>query len=366
MELQDRKIAEGWVVEFIHEGCSVSRTFIIDRRMRIGGAVIRVGGIGGVGTDEAYRRRGLARRVLERCVEVMTREGYEASFLFGIQDFYHRFGFATAMAEHELVVDAAAARRAEGRLRVRPSRRADTPRLLELYHRQNATRTASCLRAATWRGFTRGTSWSVGAWSRLVVDGGDHICGYVTCDDTHERCKVAEVGGSGDDAHHTLLHLLGRRAARLGVEEIGLSVPPDHPFGLFLRQFGCRINSRYPRNAGPMGRIIHLEPFLERLLPVLAGRWRDPESELVLATDLGTRALRRARRGGELRVVAKPAPGAPRLRLGQAALMQLACGYRTVEDCWLAGQARGTVVARRLAGELFPLQNGHMWWSDRF
>lgn len=251
-------------------------------------------------------------------------------------------------------------------LKVRRPRRIDLPHLVRLYNRENEQRTASCVRSATWGGFTRGTSWSVGAWTRLAVDGGGRICAYVTCDDTPERCKVAEVGGISDDAHHTILHLLGRRAAALGVDEIQLCVPPDHPFGLFLRQFGCRVSSLYLRNAGPMGRIIHLQPFLKKLLPVLAGRWHSAETELVLATDLGTCAIRRAAGAGDLCLAAQPSRGAPRLRLGQEVLMQLACGYRSVEDCWRAGQAQGGARARHLAGELFPLHEGHMWWSDRF
>ncbi|MFH1568265.1 MAG: GNAT family N-acetyltransferase, partial [Gemmatimonadota bacterium] len=328
--------------------------------------VLRVGGIGGVGTEEEYRRRGLARQVLERCVELMTREGYDASFLFGIQDFYHRFGFATCMAEQELVIDTVAARRAEKRLRVRPMRRNDLPSLVRIYNRDNAERTASCVRPRSWGGFTRGTWWGVAAWPRLAVDRADRPVGYVTCDAVPERCKVAEVGGRGDDAHHTLLHLLSRRARSLGVEQIQISAPPDHAFALFCRGFGCRTHSLCPRNGGPMGRIIHLRPFLTRLAPVLASRWASEERELVLATDLGTCALVRDRGRSGVQVAARHARGALRVSLPQDALMQLACGYRSAAACWESGQLAGSAAARHLAAQLFPVHEGHMWWSDRF
>lgn len=366
MELRELKTDEGWRVEFVHEGRSVSRTFIYDRRMRIGGAVVTMGGIGGVGTDEEYRHRGLARRVLERCVEVMEREEYDTSFLFGIQDFYHRFGFATCMGGHEVIVGSDAAARSSRRHRIRPARRSDLQGLVRLYNRENATLTASCVRPNSWAGFTRGTQWDVGTWVRVVVDGADRICGYVVCDDTTERCKVAEVCGSGDDVHHTILNVLSRRAARHGLGEIRLSLPAGHGFGLFLRQRGCTVVSGYPRNAGAMGRVIHLRPFMKALLPVLDARWGDGEGELGLATDIGTGAIRRARRGGDLRLVDQPSSVATCLRLGQDVLMQLACGYRTVEDCWSAGQLRGALRARRFGARLFPPHDAHMWWSDRF
>ncbi|MFC1525360.1 GNAT family N-acetyltransferase [Candidatus Latescibacterota bacterium] len=365
VELRETKVDEGWRVEILSDGRSVSGLWVIDRSLRIGSAVVTVGGIGGVETDREHRRRGLARRSLEAAVDLMGREGYEASFLFGIQDFYHRFGFATCMADHELVIGTRAAERAERRLKLRRLRRADLPAVVRIYNRDNAARTASCVRTSRWRGFERGTSWGVGAAPHVAVGESGRVVGYICLDGTEERCRASEVGGTGDDVFHTLLAALARRAVSLRREEISLSVPGDHPFALFCRQFGARATSQFVRRGGPMGRIIDLESFLCKLLPVLGERWQGAAPELVLATDLGTCVLRRGR-GGELVLAARPTRGALRLRLNQDVLMQLACGYRSVEACWLAGDLSGTVASRDLAGRLFPLHQGHMWWSDRF
>ena len=73
----------------------VSSLAIIPLRMRIGAAIVRVDGIGGVETPEAHRMRGYARRLLETTVEHMRRGKAALSFLYGIQDFYPKFGYAT-------------------------------------------------------------------------------------------------------------------------------------------------------------------------------------------------------------------------------------------------------------------------------
>src|SRR5215212_7451757 len=77
------------------DGRQVSRVVIVPMLMRIGAAVVRMDGIGGVGTEEAYRNRGYSRRVMERCVEKMRAGDAALAMLYGIPDFYPKYGFAT-------------------------------------------------------------------------------------------------------------------------------------------------------------------------------------------------------------------------------------------------------------------------------
>jgi predicted N-acetyltransferase YhbS len=66
---------------------------IWDYQMRVGSARVRVGGVGGVATDADYRKRGLMDRTARASMEAMRAQGYDVSLLFGIDDFYHRFGY---------------------------------------------------------------------------------------------------------------------------------------------------------------------------------------------------------------------------------------------------------------------------------
>lgn len=370
----ERDGATGWKVEILHRGKAVSRLWITDRRMRIGAAVLRVGGIAGVGTDPAHRRRGLAVRVLQRSLQLMADEGYETSLLFGIEDFYHRVGFATCMPEHGLSLAAADARRALSPLKTRPMRAADLPAVRRLYAAANAGRTASVVRDRTWREFPMGSGFGVAGVARVVHRAASprRLLGYFLYDDKSDydgkidRCRLAEVAGRAAEVHAAVLGFMARRAAALRLERITASVPVDHPFALYCRGIGARDETVYPRNAGPMGRIIDLPRFASAMVPEWERRWpADGPGGIALHTDLGAVGLRR-RRDGRLEVGGSPA-GAPRLRIpDQAVLFQLALGYRSADDAAAAGLLRGSGAALRVARGLFPLRVAHMWWPDRF
>ena len=365
----ERDGGTGWKVEILHRGRSVSRLWITDRRMRIGSAVVRVGGIAGVGTDPAHRRRGLALRVLQRSLQLMADEGYESSFLFGIEDFYHRAGFATCMPEHGLSLAAADARRALSPLKTRPMRTGDLAAVRRLYGAANAGRTASVVRDRKWQGFPMGSGFGVAGAARVVHHDGapQRVLGYFLYDDESDRSRLAEVAGQGAEVNGAILRFLARRALALRLGRVSASVPVDHPFALYGRGFGARDETVYPRNAGPMGRIIDLPGFISAMVPEWERRWpADGLNGIALHTDLGAVALRR-RRDGSVHVEGRPPADEPRLRVpDQAVLFQLAMGYRNADDAAAAGLLRGSRAALEVARGLFPLRVAHMWWPDRF
>ena len=91
------------------DGQQVSRVVIVPMLMRIGAAVVRMDGIGGVGTEEEFRNRGYSRRVMETAVEQMRRGDAALSTLFGIEDFYQKFGYETTGPEYTVVLPLAEA-----------------------------------------------------------------------------------------------------------------------------------------------------------------------------------------------------------------------------------------------------------------
>jgi predicted acetyltransferase len=365
MKLNEVKGDHGWKVEIVKDDQSISRLWIVDRQMRIGRCPVYTGGIAGVGTNHEFRNQGLSRRVLEASVELMRRENYDASFLFGIRDFYHKFGFATCMPERLLHLDTRDAERAEKSLAMRSMRRSDFAQVARLYNRDNAERTASIVRDRNWDGFPMGSDFDVEARTQVVLDARGRVCGYVVYDEVHNRCRAAEVGGQGAAVFSTILHFLARRAVQLRREELSLSMPVDHPFARYCRQFSCRDNTRFSRNAGPMGRLIHLRPFLDKILPVLQDRWGalDRDRALALRTDIGTCVL--GWQQGKL-TTSDAAKGARSVRVHQDALMLLAMGYQTVDDLQIQGQLKVGKEARAIMARLFPLQTAHMSWPDRF
>lgn len=357
---------DAWRVEILHEGSSISRLWIVDRHLRVGRATLHTAGIAGVGTDHQHRQRGLALRVLHRSIEFMQEQGYDASFLFGIQDFYHRVDFATCFPEHDLSLDTRRAESATSSLRVRPLQAEDIAAVRRLFNHENATRTGTTLRGRAWQGFPMGSGFDRKAAAYVVhaPRARGKVLGYVVVDDTQERCRAAEVGGTGDEVFGAILGFLGQHAVDLRREQITLSLPGDHPFALYARRYGCQDQTRYPRNAGPMGRSLDLVRFCAAMAPEWRSLWPD-DAPARLVLRVGTEAVTLRRRADDLAVSAT-AKGAGLTVAGAGALMQLAMGYRTADDALAEGVLSATGARADLARALFPLRVGHMWWPDRF
>ena len=79
----------------IVDGKIVSHIRVSDRAIHIGRSVVKLGGIGMVGTLPEYRRLGYATAVMQDAIAYMEEQGYDLSLLFtSIQPFYMQFGWA--------------------------------------------------------------------------------------------------------------------------------------------------------------------------------------------------------------------------------------------------------------------------------
>lgn len=77
------------------DGKLVARIGIYDRKMYFKGKTLRVGAIGGVGTDPLHRGKGYTRILLENCTEYMGKNGFDISMLFGEPVIYGKSGWLT-------------------------------------------------------------------------------------------------------------------------------------------------------------------------------------------------------------------------------------------------------------------------------
>ena len=109
----------------------VARLTILDRRMRLGEAWVRIGAIAGVKTKPGHRGKGYGRELMDGALGCMRDHGYTVSILFGIPGFYHRFGFANVLPSASLArIRTAAAERLVGNLPVREAQPAMRRRCL--------------------------------------------------------------------------------------------------------------------------------------------------------------------------------------------------------------------------------------------
>ncbi len=361
------RVSPGWKIELLDEGASVSRLWVVDRDIRVGASVMRVGGISSVATNDDHRGKGLATQVMETAVALMEKEGYHASLLHGIPDFYHRFGYAPCMPEYLLRIATVDAERAVGPLVLREAKPTDLPAIARLYNGENARRTGTALRdAETWKGFPRSVGWFTRPIVRVAADSRDRVLGYVVYDEGRDRVRACEAGGQGGEVMGSLLRHLAQLAVEFRKEEIQLALPPDHPLALYARKFGCRSELEFPRNHGFMGRILRLEPFLDNLADRLGrdGDFPLPMGEVTLSTELGAAVL--GYQGGKGFLDGNAAGREGSVHLGQAALFQMAMGYRSARDLLMAGDLTGPPESVDLLCAWFPLRNATLYWPDRF
>ena len=253
--------------ELILEEKTVSGLAVWDLEMRIGVASVRMGGIGGVGTDDKHRNKGYSRRVLENSNAWMEAEGFDCATLFGIPDYYPKFGYGVCLLDCGWEVRTREAERANLTLTVRPSTEDDLPVLRDLYAANSATLTGSIVRGEKTRWFAKGSRYGHPAEGVVFTDASGQVVAYAARDKEEDRVMVCEVGASSPEQFESVLRWAADRAVELRLEKITFQLPPGSLLADFLTQYGAKQTNRFPRQAGGMGRLLNLNAFLEKTLP---------------------------------------------------------------------------------------------------
>ena len=348
----------------------ISRLWIHEYQMRFGTAQLKMGGIAGVGTKEKHRNKGYSRRVMEDSTAFMTENGFDVAMLFGIPDFYPKFGYATVLPETWVELDTEKAQAAESTYQIREFETEDVPKILALYAANNAERTGTPLRDETrWKDFKMGSDFGVVADPFVVLDEANEVIGYFVCDDTEEKCVLCDIGFQDRTIFETIVRFLADRAKRIGAAQIECSMPADHPFAIFCRRYGCRTDIQNPKNRGGMMRIINQSSTLKGITGELEKRLRRSahlsqwSGKILISTELGQDCLG-IDRGRVVHTSSKA--NAFHLEVPQDKLIQLMMGRRSIEDLAVESDVSVTGGIVPILETLFPLGYPHVWWPDRF
>lgn len=351
-------------VAYMEDGKHVSDLQVLDRQMWLGAGKLRVGCIGGVGTTERARNRGLARRVLSATVDWMAGR-YDLSMLFGIPDFYGRFGYATCIPEHRATLALRDIEEAQKLLPSRPYVPEDRPRLRTLHRERYAGSVGAFDRDAPWFDPQRRASGHGKRPTLRMIQGTDGRSeGYLVLDDTPQQATVAEVVGRSPAAYETALALIAEAIRGRGLAAADLHLPQDDPFVVYTRKYGLSGNVQYLRERGGMMRICDLKSTFERLLPELGGRLPTEAAGLYLETDIGAVGLQRV--DGRIVLVDHWECGLPRLTMPQRLLVTLLMGYRGAGEVLSDPLCRADAGAREAVAALFPLRSPFVPGPDRF
>jgi len=354
------------------DGKKISWVTVIDHRMRIGSAQVRMGGIGGVGTEKAERMKGYSRCLMEDTVRYMRDEGFDVSALFGIRDFYPKFGYAVCLHSSSIAMatrDAESAGASVGDFQIRPFAEENHDSLIDLYNSANRSRTGTLVRQRPqFAGIPKGSAFGTAAETIVLVDAASRVAGYAAYDRNDVDVIVTEVEAVDPAGFPNLLFEFARLAIERRAGSITLYLPPDHPFTEFCHRYECKVTFGYPRCGSGMMRIVSQDSLFEKIGEELSARLANSRlagrsARIGLRTDLGDTLLE-IDRG---RVTVRPGASADdSIELPQSMLMQLVTGYRTPRDLLTEPGASFHGDALSLAEVLFPTQNAYVWAGDHF
>jgi len=346
-------------IALVLDGKSVSHLSVVDLRMHVGSAVVRCGGIAGLGTDRNHRNKGYARQVLDDSLIFMKEEGYHLSALFGIPDFYHKFGYAPGILECEAQLTTRHAERAEQRYTTRDYMPGDAGAIACIFEAEFGEHTGCVARdPESWRGFRRGTRWSDRCGAFVVLDG-DSVIGYACYDLDSRRCSLAEVACREAAAYATIVSKAAELAWERRLGHITVHTAPDDPFLAYCRRYGLEMKTTYTCCGAGMVRVINQDALLNALHSLFSRRVGEAmggwDGSLTFTTDLGATTITFGSGGSDVGIA-----------LPQWMLAQLVLGYRSVDDALLGDETRADREALPLLRVLFPVGHPYIHWSDRF
>jgi len=359
------------VVDLYKRAEKVSWVLINHMTVRIGEARVLCGGIGGVGTAKEHRHKGYSTLCMLKSIEVMEEMGFHMTALFGIPNFYHRWGYAQAIPEPRLkfATESAALAKAPAGFRiVRFDRDRHGAQVLALYAANQRLRTLSNERppARHWRGFWLGSWWFRRAEAFVVVRGG-RVEGYGVNDEDRKAMIVTEVGYRSPAVFPAITAEFAKRTKSRRLPDMTMHIPPDHPYARYLRRFALDVRVHYWRNGDGMARILHLDKTFRDCAGELTRRLRDSglsraRFAVRIGCELGEVKLVAA--GGRVRVA--PGAGGVRVTIPQPILTQLLIGYRTVADAMTEPGVRIPRAAVAPLNALFPPALPYCLCADRY
>lgn len=344
-------------------GEAVSSVEIVDFRQQIGSQTLRMAGIAGVETHKNHRFKGYARRIMVNSLRWMRREGFDVTMLFGIRDFYPKFGYAVAFGH---VCFRIAVRDAE-LVAATGYRFADYgPKYLKaalaMYHRNNAGRTGPVFRDPKhWAPFRKGIQWGVKAVCRMALDKTGKAAGYFVYDGEPLKARIVEVGFTTPAVFGDILRAAGKIAWRQRLEQVEFILPEDDAFIGSCLPLGVRKEVEYRRDGSGMVRMINIPATLKAIAADLGPRTHG-SGRLNIRTNLGNVGLSWS--AGRLKV-GEPTNG-PSVRMPQWALAQLIYGYRNASALAANGILKASGRSVAILDEMFPVRPHFFHAVDQF
>lgn len=209
----DERMACNWVV--LEDGKLRALVGVFPLAWHIGGATLRVAGVGGVATHPAARGQGHMQTLMQRAVATMRAEGYDLSWLGGQRQRYQHYGYEVAGTMYNATLGKANLKRAAATqppLTFTPLAPTDNAgwAAAQAWHAAGGPHTVWVPTAF----IQRGRSWRHAPWLARTPAG--TAVGYLVAN--HDGTFVAEVGAADDATAYALLTHWAATRERVNIE----------------------------------------------------------------------------------------------------------------------------------------------------
>jgi len=340
------------------DGRIVAHWGVMRYQMRIGAARVKIAGIGGVTTHGEYRRQGLMDRLIRTWLRQMRHSDYDMSVLFGIPNFYHRFGYVRAWPGCTYTVQTDRLPKDKPAAAISKCRPKHCKDMERIYNRQNRRLTGTAVRPTYLKNFRPDQD------ARFWTDPKGNVAGYVVVATRGGQFQCLDQGGDVEQ----VLAVLRRLAVRSGYRSIRfLGLHHDSKLAKRLRRGDCEMTVNYQESGGAMIRTLRLAGTLGKMAGELGDRLK--KSELagwrgkLLIADRREKVILAIGRTGVRVAGAMATKHAVR---GRDEIAQLLIGTDEPQEVVEAGRIRLTGDARRLVQVLFPAQHADLAMPDHF
>lgn len=346
------------------QGQIVGALRITTDTIRIGEARLKMGGLGWIAVNDAFRGQGIASAMIGDALAYMRRHKYHVSMLFGVVDFYHRFGFATMLSDFLTSVDVLEAEMATHvPYKVRSGKPGDIGAIQKLHNAGEGDVACSIVRSSAHLT----NQWERWKSVRVITDQRGKVQAYFLPRTVREGLLVEELGLANHEACGAVLHACAQLALEQHAPQIQFSAPPCHPFLKYLLQYESKYEMHVRRNRDGMMTVVDLGETLESMIP----EWESTLAQRALVHERAEVTLLiekkpfriRANRGA---IDVSPNSGDNKMSISDVEFVQLLSGYRYLDEILLSRRRILTPASRALLQVLFPKRIPFVWPVDHF
>jgi hypothetical protein len=333
--------------------------------IRIGEARLKMGGIGWVSTDGAWRRRGIVSRVMTDTLRYMHEQRYHVSMLFGVPDFHRRWGFASTLTEYTTVAELPKLDRTAPAFpfKVRAAKPGDIQAMQKMHAANDAETACSLIRTQAHLS----NRWKPWESVRVLTDGRGKLSAYFHGFRSDFDYIIDEAGVSDAEAGAGVLLEAARLAREAGAKRLRFCMPPNHPLVRGLKPDKAGRPAETIGDSSGMMAFVHLGEALESMIPEWENRLLQTPltgSHAEFTLMVGRSAWRVRAHHGAVDVSSGSGPN--KAVVSAQELIQLTAGFRDLEEVLAARRRIINAEGMALLRAIFPRRIPYVWMFDRF